>query len=116
MFEAGNARLLPQASSFIDQVATEVARAYPYQIIGVEGHTDSDPIASGKWASNHQLSVARAMAVYDYLVGRGRLFPGQLFVVGHGANHPVVSNGTAAGKERNRRVELVIYPERVPGR
>ena len=116
LFESGNARLLPQGTSFIDQVAAEVARAYPYQIIGIEGHTDSDPIASGKWASNHQLSVARAMAVYDYIVSRGRLYPGQLFVVGHGANHPVVSNGTAAGKERNRRVEFVIYPERVPGR
>jgi outer membrane protein OmpA-like peptidoglycan-associated protein len=38
-----------------------------------------------------------------------------LFVVGHGANHPAVSNGTSAGKERNRRVELVVYPDRMPG-
>ena len=35
------------------------------------------------------------------------------FVVGHGSNHPVVSNATPAGKERNRRVELVVYPEQV---
>ena len=39
------------------------------------------------------------MAVYDHLVSRSHVYPGQLFVVGHGANHPVVSNGTAAGKQ-----------------
>jgi outer membrane protein OmpA-like peptidoglycan-associated protein len=36
----------------------------------------------------------------------------QLFVVGHGSNHPIVSNGSPEGKQRNRRVELVVYPER----
>ena len=54
--------------------------------------------------------------MYDYLSLRSRLRPNQMFVVGHGPNHPVVSNGTAAGKERNRRVELVIYPERTATR
>ena len=56
------------------------------------------------------------MALYDYLATRTRLKPQQLFVVGHGANHPVVSNGTPAGKDRNRRVELVIYPEKASTR
>jgi outer membrane protein OmpA-like peptidoglycan-associated protein len=37
---------------------------------------------------------------------------GQLFIVAHGANHPLVSNATAAGRSRNRRMELVVYPER----
>jgi flagellar motor protein MotB len=113
LFESGSARLLPQAPGLIDRVAAELARTYPDQIIGVEGFTDSDPIRSDKWSNNHHLSVARAMAVYDYLTSRTRFQPGQLFVVGHGSNHPVVSNGTIAGKERNRRVELVVYPERV---
>jgi len=116
LFESGNARLLPQAIGLIDAVAAEVTRVYPQQIIGVEGHTDSDPIARGPWSTNHQLAVGRAMAVYDQLVARTRLQPAQLFVVGHGANHPVVSNGTSVGKERNRRVELVIYPEKASGR
>ena len=52
------------------------------------------------------------MAVYEELTSRMRMRPDQLFVVGHGSNHPVVSNATAEGKQRNRRVELVIYPER----
>ena len=40
--------------------------------------------------------------------------PDQLFVVGHGPNHPVVSNASDAGQARNRRIELVIYPETMP--
>jgi flagellar motor protein MotB len=114
LFAPGGAQLLPQAMPLIQKVADEIASAYPQHIVGVEGHTDSDPIQSGRWANNHQLSVGRAMAVYDQLSNRRtRLSPEQLFVVGHGPNHPVVSNATPSGKERNRRVELVIYPERV---
>lgn len=114
LFAPGGAQLLPQAPSLIHKVAEQIAISYPQHIVGVEGHTDSDPIQSGRWANNHQLSVGRAMAVYDQLAyGRTRLTPEQLFVVGHGANHPVVSNATPSGKERNRRVELVVYPERV---
>jgi len=113
LFAPGSGRLLPDASRYVEQVAGEVARHYPNQIIGVEGHTDTDPILNSQWSNNHQLSVGRAMAVYDHLVTRTTLRAEQLFVVGHGANHPVVSNATPAGKERNRRVELVIYPERV---
>ena len=52
------------------------------------------------------------MTVYDVLVSRTRLQPNQLFVIGHGPNRPVVSNATPDGKQRNRRIELVIYPER----
>lgn len=116
LFDSGGARLMPQAGSVLDTLIRELERAYPQQMIGIEGHTDSDPIAGNRWQSNHQLSVARALAVYDYVAARSRLSPEQLFVVGHGANHPVASNGTPAGKERNRRVEVVVYPERAPGR
>ena len=56
--------------------------------------------------------TARAAAVFDFLTTRTPLKEGQLFIVAHGANHPLVSNATAAGRTRNRRVELVIYPER----
>jgi flagellar motor protein MotB len=116
LFVSGSARLLPEAGQLIEQVAAEITRAYPDRIIGVEGHTDSDPVAAGQWANNHQLSVGRAMAVYDHLLARCGMTPEQLMVVGHGSNHPVVSNATPAGKERNRRVELVIYPDRVAKR
>jgi len=112
LFESGSARLRPAASRVITDVAAEIARTYPGHMIGVEGHTDGDRMAGGQWQNNHQLSVGRAMAVYNVLINQARFPPERLFVVGHGANHPVVSNATTAGKQRNRRVELVIYPEK----
>ncbi len=114
MFDATGARLRMDSTPMIDAVAAEIERLYPGQYVGVEGHTDADPPAPGStWLSNHQLSAARAQAVFDYLAARTRLKSQQLFVVGHGGNHPVVSNGTAAGKARNRRIELAVYPDRV---
>jgi flagellar motor protein MotB len=112
LFESGTARLRPGAANLIGDVAAELIRTYPDQIVGVEGHTDTDPIAGNQWRSNHELSVARALTVYDVLINRTRLQGDQLFVVGHGSNHPVVSNATPEGKQHNRRVELVVYPER----
>ena len=115
LFEAGTARLRQGGPELIVSAATELMRSYPDQTIGVEGHSDNDPIAAGQWRSNHELSVARAMAVYDVIVTRTRLQGDQLFVIGHGSNHPVVSNATIEGKQRNRRVELVVYPDRKGG-
>jgi flagellar motor protein MotB len=59
------------------------------------------------------MAVAQAMAVYDALTRTAGIPPQQLFVVGHGGSQPLVSNATEAGRARNRRVELVIYPETV---
>jgi len=111
LFEPNNNRLLPGASDLILRAAEEIKRTYPQQVIGIEGHTSSDPVAGGPWQNNHQLSIAEALAVYDVLVSQGRYSPAQFVVVGHGAAHPVFSNATPAGKRRNARVELVVYPE-----
>ena len=112
LFDAATANLLPGGVALLTQVAGEIERVYPGHFIGIEGHLDSEPLQSGTWASAHQLTAARAAAVFDFLTTRTPLKEGQLFIVAHGANHPLVSNATAAGRSRNRRVELVIYPER----
>jgi chemotaxis protein MotB len=112
LFEPGSARLRPGAANLITDAAAEISRTYPDQMIGIEGYTDNDPVAGGQWRNNHELSIARAMTVYDVLVNRTRLQGNQLFVTGHGPNHPVVSNGSPEGKQRNRRIELVVYPDR----
>lgn len=113
LFQPGGAQLSPEAPALLDTVVAAIAQQYPDHLVGVEGHTDSEPVNNSRWSSNHVLSVGRAMAVCDYLSARTRLKASQLFVVGHGANHPIVSNATPAGKQRNARVELVIYPDRV---
>lgn len=111
LFEPGTASLLPAGASILSQAATEMQRVFPGQFIGIEGHTDTEPLQNATWGSPHQLSVARASAVFEFFTGRTTLKREQLFVVAHGPNHPVVSNATAAGRARNRRIELVIYPE-----
>jgi flagellar motor protein MotB len=112
LFDGATANLVPGGVATLTQLAGEVERVYPGHFIGIEGHLDSEPLQSGTWASAHQLTAARAAAVFDFLTTRTPLKEGQLFIVAHGANHPLVSNATAAGRARNRRVEIVIYPER----
>jgi flagellar motor protein MotB len=116
LFEPNTAQLRTGASRTIEEVAEELARNYPGHFIGVEGHADADPAQAAAQSSNHPLSVARATAVFEQLSTRTRLRASQMFVAGHGGNHPLVSNATPAGRERNRRIELVVYPERVAGR
>jgi flagellar motor protein MotB len=112
LFQPGSTILQPMAGPLLDTVAAELLRAFPDQTIGIEGHTDDSLVRGTQGGDNQQLSVARATAVYQQLVNRGHVPANRLFIVGHGANHPVVSNATATGKTRNNRVELVIYPEK----
>lgn len=111
LFQPGTAQLRQEGVQMLSTVANELARDYSNQIIGVEGHTDSDPVQNSVWRNNNHLSVARATTTYDALTSHTRLQAKQLFVVGHGPNHPVASNATPAGKQRNSRIELVVYPE-----
>jgi len=116
VFMPGSNYLKNGADQLIQSVAAELRRNFPDQIIGIEGHTDNTPTHSQQFPSNHHLSAAQALAVYNSLMQRGTIAAQQLFVIGHGANHPVVSNATDAGKARNRRVEFVVYPERMASR
>ena len=112
LFEDGTANLLPGGAATLTQVAGELERVFPGHFIGIEGHLDTEPLQNASWTSPHQLTAARSAAVFDFLTTRTKVHAGQLFLVAHGANHPLVSNATAAGRSRNRRVELVVYPER----
>jgi flagellar motor protein MotB len=113
LFEFGTARLRPDATRMIDQVADVILQNYPRQVIGVEAHADNSPLNGTMWRSSHQLTAAQSMAVFEQLSYRHRLLPQQMFVLGHGENFPLSSNATTAGQARNRRVEVVVYPETV---
>jgi flagellar motor protein MotB len=114
LFEDTTANLLPAGVALLTQLATELQRVFPRHFLGIEGHLDSEPVRGDSWESAHQLTAAQAAAVFDFLASRTPLEEGQMFLVAHGANHPVVSNATAAGRQRNRRIECVIYPEQAP--
>ena len=115
LFQPGTVRALPNARTLIQRVATEVARTYPNQRIGVEGHAAGAAQVGGPWRNDHHLSSAQAMAVYELLTSQGLFNASQLHIVGHGSNHPVYSTATSNGRDANQRVELVVYPERVGG-
>ena len=116
LFVPGSPYLKSGAEQLIQNVAADLRRTFPSQFIGIEGHTDDQPTHSQQFPSNHHLSAAQALAVYNTLIQRGTLPAKQLFVIGHGANHPVVSNATKSGQARNRRIELVVYPGRMAQR
>lgn len=114
LFENGQASLVPGAPAVLSMTADEIERVFPGHYVGIEGHLDASPLQGDGQISPHALSAARAEAVLAFLTERTPLKDSQLFLVAHGSNHPVVSNATAAGRERNRRIELVIYPELAP--
>jgi flagellar motor protein MotB len=111
LFTAGTVQLLPTAYTHLDRIADAIVRNYPRQRVAIEGHTDSAPEFGTNPTTNHQLSAMQALAVFDLLTRRNRLPARQLFVIGLGANHPRASNATEVGRAKNRRVELVIYPQ-----
>jgi len=113
LFLPGAAQLQPDGYRILDEVAGAIQRSYPRQRIVVEAHTD-DSLAVNPTAA-HSLTTTQAQAVFTQLVQRGRLPPRQLSVLAMGDNHPLVSNGTPAGKAKNRRIELVVYPDTIDG-
>ena len=113
LFSQGSAQLKLGGDALLKSIAADLSQNYPQQLIGIEGHTDGSPMTSPQFPTDQHLAVAQAMAVYDGLTRVGGLPAKQLFVVGHGSSHPIVSNGTEAGRARNRRVEVVVYPETV---
>jgi len=111
LFNFGTAQFKLGGDTLLRAAAADLVQNYPQQMIGIEGHTDGSPPATPQYPSAQHLAVAQAMAVYDMLARSGGMPAQQLFVVGHGGSHPIVSNATEAGRARNRRIELVIYPE-----
>jgi chemotaxis protein MotB len=78
--------------------------------VSVEGLTDNIPIRNAYYTSNWELSAARGLAAVDYFQQNAQVDPERMKVVGYGQYHPVSSNETAAGRERNRRIEIRILP------
>jgi outer membrane protein OmpA-like peptidoglycan-associated protein len=104
-FDTNSAVVKSELNSEIDRVAG-ILNQYPSTLIRVEGHTDS----KGSDALNMDLSKRRANAVRDLLVQRG-VAASRIEVIGFGKSMPVATNDTAAGRQRNRRVEIKIAPQ-----
>lgn len=102
-FDVDKAEVLPRHRAEIDR-AVDFLRKYPTAKAVIEGHTDS----SGSESYNQTLSERRAEAVYEYLVGTAGISADRLSWIGYGEDRPVADNGSAEGKQRNRRVSAVV--------
>ena len=111
LFDSGKADVKPEGKKILAKVADVVKEESMGNNIGVEGHTDNEPIKYSGWKSNWELSTARATNVLHYLVDECSLNPEKLSATGYGEYRPVVSNETAEGRQKNRRVEIIIKPQ-----
>ncbi|KVH65491.1 flagellar motor protein MotB [Burkholderia cepacia] len=106
LFNVGDARLLPDSSPVLNQIAQALSEHATGDIL-VEGHTDSVPIANAKYESNWELSSARAGSVVRYLTERG-VAPHRLAAIGRADTQPLVAGDDAASRARNRRVTIFV--------
>ncbi|QBQ55030.1 OmpA family protein [Nitrosococcus wardiae] len=102
LFEVGRAELTPGGMQNLFRLVTFL-KEFPDREIVVEGHTDS----TGSGVYNQELSQQRANAVRNFLINNG-IAPERIVARGYGEDYPVAPNDTTAGRQQNRRVEIVI--------
>jgi chemotaxis protein MotB len=106
-FDTGGSDLRPEALPILGRLAQIIA--YSRFRISVEGHTDSVPVQTGAFGSNWRLSLARAIQVVTYFTEVARLSANRFRVGGYGPTRPIAPNGTAEGRQKNRRIEVFLY-------
>ena len=110
LFDSGKEKIRSEAFPALDKVASVITSKAADLNVGIEGHTDNEPIKYSGWKTNWELSTARSTSVLHYLLEKGVL-PEKLAAIGYGEYRPVDSNDTPEGRRKNRRVEIVILPE-----
>jgi OmpA-OmpF porin, OOP family len=101
-FDTNKVTIQPRSFALLDEIAS-VLKSRPTMAVRIEGHTD----IRGTHAHNMQLSAGRAESVRQHLVGLG-VDPSRMEAKGFGPDQPIETNKTAAGREKNRRVEFFI--------
>ncbi len=109
LFESGSATLKDDILPTIDKIGL-ILQKYATGTVEIEGHTDNVPFSGGgRYASNDELSSARALSVFNYLVDTTSLNPASIKHAGRGEYVPIADNSTPEGRAKNRRVEIRIY-------
>jgi chemotaxis protein MotB len=106
LFASGSATLAPAGGRLLQEIRNvlRIDRKHP---IAVDGHTDSQPIASERFPDNWELSGSRAASVVRFLAG-AELAPSRFSATGYGDQVPLASNATRVGRQQNRRVEIAL--------
>lgn len=112
LFDSAKADLKKEAMPIMSKVG-DILGLYENHIVKIEGHTDNVPVTGGTYASNMQLSMARAESVFNYLEKVKKINPVTLEPSGRGEFCPVAKNTSSEGRARNRRVEFKIYTDEI---
>lgn len=107
LFASGSAALTGRNRQLLSRVAG-VLRMLPYNI-RIEGHTDNLPINTAMFPSNWELSTRRATNVVLHLVRREGLSPDRISATGYADTRPIAPNDTAQGRQKNRRIDIVVF-------
>jgi chemotaxis protein MotB len=116
-FSSGSA----EVASGSMHILSTIVDSLPNRPVRIEGHTDNVPIHNSQYATNWELSTARATAIARFVIGNGHIDPGNISAAGYAEFHPVASNTTDAGRTENRRVDIILLNvptrsnQRVPG-
>jgi chemotaxis protein MotB len=108
LFDTGKTEIKPEGKTALSEVG-DVLKGVSGRRFQVAGHTDVVPIKTKEFASNWELSAARALAVIKLLLEKG-VRADALSVAGYAEFDPAHSNATDAGRTKNRRIEIVIVP------
>lgn len=114
LYDSGSADITPQGIKVLKRIG-EALRTTPNTDIRVEGHTDDVPIRTDpppRFASNFELSYARAVGVARYFQEVTGVGPSRLSAMGLASTRPLVPNVNDEGRARNRRVEIIVMPAR----
>jgi type VI secretion system protein ImpK len=107
LFPAGGATLLPAAAPLLDRIAAALKPEHaPVEVIC---YTDNQALRTVKFPSSYELSLARARAAGSF-IGRSLGDEARVAAEGRGDADPIASNDTVEGRERNRRIEIVMHP------
>ena len=113
MFDSGEAVLKPAGQVVMRKISALLAQ-HPELKIQVVGHTDNVPIrpaAHSRFASNWELSTARALAAVHFLTEQAGVDPRRVGAAGYGEYRPIADNATAEGRAMNRRIAITILPD-----
>ena len=109
LFNKGTVILRSVAKNFIDEVANFLKQNPDFNI-KIEGHTDNIPIHNPRFASNWELSMARAHSVMSYLLEKHKIPVERVDAAGYGEYRPVAPNDSEKNRAKNRRVVIEIVP------
>ncbi len=108
LFSPASAKLRKEAGPVLDKLSNIIKLMPDGSMVNVEGSTDNIPIKTGKYPSNWELSIARALSVVRYFIKHDFVSPVMLSAEGLGQFHPIATNQTAEGRSKNRRVDIVF--------